>query len=294
MGIAFIRGVISAGAYEPDEIALVSGRVMARLCVIGSGAMGTAFAKGVISSGSYKPEDVTLADVDNKRLDMLAKELGVSTATDNKTAIEGAEVILLAVKPPIVSAVVAGISGKIKDSQLIVSIAAGVKLDEIEAELPRGIGVVRAMPNTPCQIGAGAIGFSRGKHCSNEQVELAKKIFDAVGISYEVPEKLLSAVTGLSGSGPAYVYVMIEALSDAGVRVGLPRDISTRLAAQTVMGAAKMVLDVGEHPARLKDQVTSPGGTTIAAIDALERAGFRSALIEAVKAAEKRSEELIY
>lgn len=255
--------------------------------------MGAAFAKGVISSGVLQPDQVTIADVDESRLQGLARDLRVKVATDNVSAVKDADVILLAVKPPLVAGVAGRLAEVLTSNQLVLSIAAGVSLDQIEAVLPEGIGVVRAMPNTPCQVGAGAIGFSLGKAVSKGQAVAAKRIFDAVGISYEVPEKLLSAVTGLSGSGPAYVYVMIEALSDAGVRVGLPRPIATRLAAQTLFGAAKMVLDEGQHPAALKDQVTSPGGTTIAGIDALERAGFRSALIEAVKAATKRSEELV-
>lgn len=265
---------------------------MAGLTIIGSGAMGSAFAKGVINSGAFKPEEVTLADVFASRLEKLARELGVKTTSDNKAAVSGADIILLALKPAIIGQVVKEIAGIVKQNQLIISIAAGVKLESVESAMPEGVGVIRVMPNTPCQIGAGAIGFCRGKAVNDSQVEAAKKVFDAVGISFEVPEKLLDAVTGLSGSGPAYVYVMIEALSDAGVRVGLPRDISLRLASQTVMGSAKMVLETGDHPARLKDQVTSPGGTTIAGVDELEKAGFRSALIEAVKAATKRSEEL--
>lgn len=265
---------------------------MARLSIIGGGAMGAAFAKGVVSSGNIKAGDVTVADLDESRLKKLAQELGVNTTTDNVSAVKSADVILLAIKPGIVPVVLDGIKGVLSTSQLLICIAAGVCLEAIESRLPEGVGVIRVMPNTPCQVGAGAIAFCPGKAATREHVEIAKGIFDAVGISYEVPEKLLNAVTGLSGSGPAYVYVMIEALSDAGVRVGLPRQIATRLAAQTVYGSAKMVLDEGRHPAALKDQVTSPGGTTIAGIDALEQAGFRSALIEAVKAATKRSEEL--
>lgn len=255
--------------------------------------MGAAFAKGVISSGVLEPDEIIVTDVDETRLQTLARGLRVMVATDNASAASGAEVVLLAVKPPLVLDVVRQLGEALTRNQLVISIAAGVSLDKIEGVLPDGVAVVRAMPNTPCQIGAGAIGFSAGKAVSKEQALEAKRIFDAVGISYEVPEKLLSAVTGLSGSGPAYVYLMIEALSDAGVRVGLPRPIALKLAAQTVFGAAKMVLEEGEHPAVLKDQVTSPGGTTIAGIDALERAGFRSALIEAVKASAQRSEELI-
>jgi pyrroline-5-carboxylate reductase len=265
---------------------------MAKLGIIGGGAMGAAFAKGVVSSGALKPREVIVADLDEPRLQMLARDLGVKITTDNAAAVSDAEIILLAVKPAIVPVVVESIAGIVSSAQLIISIAAGVSLEAIESRLPDGIGVIRSMPNTPCQIGAGAIGFSAGKSATPDQIMAAKKIFDAVGISVEVPEKLLSAVTGLSGSGPAYVYLMIEALSDAGVRVGLPRATALKLAAQTVYGAAKMVIDEDAHPAMLKDQVTSPGGTTIAALDALEKAGFRSALMEAVKAAAKRSEEL--
>ncbi|MCE5200045.1 MAG: pyrroline-5-carboxylate reductase [Armatimonadota bacterium] len=263
-----------------------------RLAVIGAGAMGSAFAKGVTAGGLFAPGEVTMVDVDVSRLECIAHELGVNTSSDSANAIKDADVILLAVKPGIVRDALGDIEAAVKPSQLIVSIAAGVKLEVLESSLPKGSAVVRAMPNTPCQISAGAVGFSRGRSVTDDQAAVAKRLFDAVGLSYEVPEKLLDAVTGLSGSGPAYVYVMIEALSDAGVRVGLPRDISTALSAQTVMGAARMVIEEGEHPAKLKDRVTSPGGTTIAGIDALERNGFRSSLIEAVKAATRRSEEL--
>lgn len=266
---------------------------MAKLGIIGGGAMGAAFTNGVVSSGVIGAGDVTVADFDQSKLDKLVKDLGVKVTTDNAIAARDADIILLAVKPAIVPVVLEGLASVVTSKQLIVSIAAGVSLEAIESRLPDGVGVIRAMPNTPCQIGVGAIGFCAGKAATREQIDAAKTIFDAVGISVEVPEKLISAVTGLSGSGPAYVYVMIEALSDAGVRVGLPRDTALKLAAQTVYGSAKMVLDDGRHPAALKDQVTSPGGTTIAAIDALEKAGFRSALIEAVKAATKRSEELV-
>jgi len=293
MGVSIARGAIAAGLYRPEEIAIVSGRAMAKLGIIGGGAMGAAFAKGVVSSGAIGPSEVTVADLDEARLEKLSREIGVKTTTDNLAAIREAEIILLAVKPGIVPEVVEGIANVVSGRQLVISIAAGVSLEAIESRLPDGIGVIRAMPNTPCQVGAGAIGFSPGKAATRDQVDAAKRIFDAVGISVEVPEKLLNAVTGLSGSGPAYVYVMIEALSDAGVRVGLPRGIALKLAAQTVYGAAKMVIEGGEHPAMLKDQVASPGGTTIAGLDALEKAGFRSALIEAVKAAAKRSEELV-
>lgn len=263
-----------------------------RLTVIGAGAMGTAFAGGVISAGLIKAQDVTMADIDKHMLAKASADLACAVSTDSVAAVRDAAVVMLAVKPAIVAVVLDQIGSVLHEGQLVISIAAGVKLEKIESGLTRHIGVVRAMPNTPCMIGSGAIGFSRGRAVSDEQAAAAKRIFDAVGISFEVPEKMLDAVTGLSGSGPAYVYVMIDAMSDAGVRVGLPRDVATKLAAQTVMGAARMAIESGEHPAKLKDQVTSPGGTTITALDVLEKAGFRSALIEAVKAATKRSEEL--
>ena len=263
-----------------------------KLAVIGAGAMGSAFAEGVIAAGLFQPGEITLADADASRLKDLSDRLGCPAALDNAAAARGAQTVLLAVKPATVTEVLGDIAGAVDDTQLIVSIAAGVRLQTIESCLPDNVAVIRAMPNTCCRIGAGATGFSCGESVTQEQAQAAKAIFDAVGISVQVPEQMLNAVTGLSGSGPAYVYLTIEALSDAGVRVGLPRDISLALASQTVLGAARMVLEENEHPACLKDQVTSPGGTTIAGLDALERAGFRSALIEAVKAATRRADEL--
>jgi len=262
-----------------------------RLAIIGAGAMGAAFAKGVIGARIVEPSEVMLADVDESKLDKCSA-LGCYVTTNNSEAAGYADVILLAVKPALVSTVLSEMAVAIGSHKLLVSIAAGVKIAAIEKQVGPDTPVIRAMPNTPCRIGCGAIGFSLGTSASSRHAAIAERLFGAVGLAVEVPERLLDAVTGLSGSGPAYVYVMIEALSDAGVRVGLPRDLSLKLAAQTVMGAAKMVLVEYEHPARLKDQVTSPGGTTIAGLDALERAGFRSAIIEAVKAATNRAEEL--
>lgn len=265
---------------------------LGKLAVVGSGAIGAAMAKGVIAAGLVEPGDVTMADVDRHRLDVCAETLLVKVNTDNAEAVRDADVILLAVKPNIIPLALSQICGAVKGGQLVVSIAAGVKLHVIESRLPDGTAVIRAMPNTPCMIGAGATAFCRGTHAREEHVAVGRKLFDSVGLSIEVQEKMLDAVTGLSGSGPAYVYIMIDALADAGVRVGLARDVAMKLGAQTVMGAARMVLESEEHPGQLKDRVTSPGGTTIAGIDALEKAGFRSAVIEAVKAATKRSEEL--
>ena len=265
---------------------------MPRLAIIGCGAMGSAFARGVIAAGVCQPGEITIADADAALLEQVTTDLGAAAAPDNATAVTGAEIVLLAVKPPQINDVLGQIAGVISPGQLIVSIAAGVRLETMESCLPDGVPIIRAMPNTPCRVRAGAVGFSCSDAVTQRQADAATSIFDAVGISFQLPEHLLNAVTGLSGSGPAYVYLMIEALSDAGVRVGLPRNVALDLASQTVLGAARMVIDEHEHPARLKDQVTSPGGTTIAGLDALERAGFRSALMEAVKAATKRADEL--
>ncbi len=262
------------------------------IAIIGVGAMGTAFATGLVNSGVVERDNLVLADVDEQKLNSLASELGARTAKSNAEAINGADVILVVVKAWLVAKVLSEIGPALRPDQIVIVIAAGVKLEAMRNALRRDAKLIRCMPNTPCRVGAGATGFARGPAVNDDDVRKAKTALDAVGLSLEVPEKLMDAVTGLSGSGPAYVYVMIDALSDAGVRVGLPRDVAVRLAAQTVMGAAKMVLDEGEHPSRLKDQVTTPGGTTIAGLDALEKAGFRSALIEAVKAATKRAEEL--
>ena len=264
---------------------------MARLGIIGGGAMGAAFAQGVICSGTFQPAEIVVADIDDSRLQNLARDLKVITTNDAVEAVSKTEVVLLAVKPSVIASVVEA-AAQVASHKLIISIAAGVSLQAIESRLPDNAGVIRAMPNTPCRIGAGAVGFCIGASVTKQQIDAAKSIFDSVGTSVEVPESMLDAVTALSGSGPAYVFLLIEALSDAGVRVGLTRDAALKLAAQTVYGSARMVIEEGVHPAMLKDQVTSPGGTTIAGLDALEKAGFRSAIIEAVKAAARRSKDL--
>ena len=266
--------------------------VKIKLAVIGGGAMGSAIVNGAASSGTVKPENIIVADIDTEKLRRVSEKAGVNTTGSNTEAVEDANVVLIALKPGFVRSVLDEIAESINPDALVISIAAGVPLEKLEAHLRDGQAVVRAMPNTPCQVGAGAVAFARGGSATDEHARVAKVLFDSLGVSFEVPERLLDAVTGLSGSGPAYVFIMIEALSDAGVRVGLPRAVSLKLAAQTVYGSAKMLLDTNGHPACLKDAVTSPGGTTIAGVDELEKGGFRSAVIEAVKAAAKRSEEL--
>ncbi|MEX0716428.1 MAG: pyrroline-5-carboxylate reductase, partial [Planctomycetaceae bacterium] len=203
-----------------------------------------------------------------------------------------ADVIVLAVKPQHMAEALSQLAGHLHETQLVVSIAAGVPIATIAQSLGENVRIVRVMPNTPALVGAGASAFALGGAATADDAELAERLFATVGIAVRVPEDLLDAVTGLSGSGPAYVYQAIEALSDGGVRVGLPRDVATKLAAQTVLGAARMVLDTGEHPAALKDAVTSPGGTTIAGLHALEQGGLRKCLIDAVVAATARSREL--
>jgi pyrroline-5-carboxylate reductase len=200
--------------------------------------------------------------------------------------------LILATKPDQVAAALAEIAGAIGPSHLLISIAAGVPLAKLESALPPGTRVIRVMPNTPALVGAGAAGFALGKNATAADGELAQKLLSAVGLAVPVKESLLDAVTGLSGSGPAYVYQFIEALSDGGVAAGLPRDVATRLAAQTVLGSAKMVLETRQHPGVLKDQVTSPGGTTIEGVHELEKGAFRATVINAVRAATEKSKKL--
>jgi pyrroline-5-carboxylate reductase len=261
-----------------------------RIAFIGGGAMGEALAGGLLAAGSA-PQSISMADVDPARRKHLEETLSVATAPDGADLARQADVVVLAVKPGVVPSVLAGLGDP--GDPLWISIAAGVTLQILEQGLPEGARVVRAMPNTPALVGAGATAFCANARASREDREMARALFDGVGISWEAPdEALLDAVTGLSGSGPAYVFVFLEALGDAGVRMGLPRDAAYRLAFQTVYGAAKLARDTGQHPAQLKDQVTSPGGTTIAGLERLEARGLRAAVYEAVAAATRRSREL--
>lgn len=264
---------------------------MRRLAIIGAGAMGQALARGLIAAGVYAPTEIAVADIDKERLAAFAEETGVQ-ASGNVESASRSGVVIIAVKPPAVPAVIEEIAGYIGPGQMVISIAAGVTVQQVGAKLKSGVPVIRAMPNTPCLVGAGAVALCRGKYADDTHVERTETIFGAVGKVIEVPEKLMDAVTGLSGSGPAYIYTAIEALSDAGVLAGLPRNQAGMLAAQTVFGAAKMVIETGKHPAELREAVTSPGGTTIAGLAALERAAFRAALLDAVEAATARSKEL--
>jgi len=258
---------------------------------IGCGMMASALMDGLIAKHVVADaSSIACSDIYQPSLDAAQKK-GVKTTTSNQEVCSLAtDVVLLAVKPFVVEEACADVI-KVPSNALIISIAAGVTLETLQKRLP-GRRVVRVMPNTPCVVGEAAAGYAMGVLCVDSDRGLVQKIFGSVGIAKEIKEILLNAVTGLSGSGPAYVYEFIEALADGGVRSGLPREVALQLAAQTVKGAAEMVLQTGIHPGQLKDNVCSPGGTTIAGVDALERGGFRAAAINAVKAATKRSMQL--
>ena len=263
-----------------------------RLAVIGAGNMAEALVRGVLRAGLAAPEAIATSDVAPDRLRLFREQFGVATDTDNAAIAAKADLVLLAVKPQVMGQVLQGLAPAV-EGQLLISIAAGVPTHYIEARFsPRPVRVVRVMPNTPALVLEGASALCAGAHATAEDLATARAIFEAVGRAVVLEEGALDAVTGLSGSGPAYVFVIIEALADAGVRVGLSRDVAQLLAAQTVLGSARMVLETGKHPAALKDMVTSPGGTTIAGLHALESGALRAALLDAVQAATERSQEL--
>ena len=259
---------------------------------LGAGKMGTALAKGFINAGLVSAARIIASDPVEAARAAFAKETGAKAAASNAEVVKFAGIILLAVKPDQVAGVLGEIRGHFTKNHLLISIAAGVTLAKLEAGLESGARVIRVMPNTPALVGAGASAYALGKSARPEDGALAQKLFSAVGLALPVKEPLLDAVTGLSGSGPAYVFLMIEGLSDGGVAAGLPRDVATKLAAQTVLGSAKMVLETGQHPGALKDMVTSPGGTTIEGLHELEKARVRGSFISAVRAATEKSKKL--
>lgn len=262
-----------------------------RIGFIGAGQMARALASGFVRQGIVSETDVVAADcMKEARQQFVAAIPGATAIGENSAILQQAEIIVLAVKPQHVESVFSQV-GLLPPDRLGISIVAGLTLERISAGF-QSERVVRVMPNTPCLIGMGACGYCLGDAVTEEDAETVRRLLDAVGISCQVAEPLMDVVTGLSGSGPAFVYQFIEALSDGAVRMGMPRETALRLAAQTVSGAAQMVLLTGSHPAVLKDQVTSPAGTTIAGIDALEQGGFRGTVISAVRAATDRSREL--
>ena len=278
-----------------------------KLGFIGGGKMAAALIKGVLKSGLCAPADITVSDVHAPSAEKLRADTGVTVAASNAELVGASDAIVLAVKPGDALAAIQGVTTQQMESsmrwawqsgsagnggKLLISIVAGLSIATLEKAAGEKLRIIRVMPNTPALVLAGASAFATGTQATEEDAEIAQKIFGGVGIAVRVKESLLDAVTGLSGSGPAYVYTVIEALADGGVLMGLPRDLALQLAAKTVAGAAEMVLQTGLHPAVLRDQVASPGGTTIAGIEALEAGGLRAALIAAVRAATERSAAL--
>jgi pyrroline-5-carboxylate reductase len=259
---------------------------------LGAGNMAEAMIRGLVRGGHVPADRILASGPRAERRQELAGHYGIHVVSSNVDLARRVDVLVLSVKPQILPKVLREISGDIRHDTLVVSVAAGVATQSIEDLLPPGMRVVRSMPNTPALVGAGATAISAGRAATEADLALSRFVFDAVGMTVELDESQLDAVTGLSGSGPAYIFLILEALADAGVKVGLSRRNAQRLAAQTVMGSAKLLLETDEHPGRLKDMVTSPGGTAIAGLHTLEEGGLRTTLINAVETATKRSREL--
>ena len=259
---------------------------------LGAGKMAAALAKGFVKGGLVKPGQILASDPAEAARTAFVRETGARATAANAEAVKFGRVIVLAVKPGCVKELLAEVREQITPGHLVISIAAGVTLGQLEGNLGQGARVIRAMPNTPALLGASASAFARGRAATAEDAVLTQRLLAAVGLVFELKEPLLDAVTGLSGSGPAYIYAVIEALSDGGVAAGLPREVATKLAAQTALGGARMVLETGLHPGALKDMVTSPGGTTIEGLHELEKGGLRGVLISAVRAAAEKAGKL--
>ena len=259
---------------------------------LGAGRMATALAQGFVKAGIVRPGQIFASDVIPAARKNFGAATGARICVSNEDVLQAASVLFLAVKPQQAAEVLAEMHPHFTPRHLLISIAAGLTLGKMESALPAKARVIRVMPNTPALVGASASGFACGKSATASDAKLAERLLTAVGIAAQVKEAQLDAVTGLSGSGPAYVYQFIEALSDGGVASGLPRDLATKLAAQTVLGAAQMVLETGEHPGALKDAVTSPGGTTIEGIHELEKGKLRGTVMNAVRAATEKSRKL--
>jgi pyrroline-5-carboxylate reductase len=263
-----------------------------QLAFIGGGNMAEALLRGIIAANRVPPEAILATDVREERRAHLRTTYGIAVSSDNAAAARQAETVLLAVKPQIMDRALADLKDAVGEAQLLISIAAGISTASIADRFLHPVRVVRVMPNTPALALEGMSALARGRHATPQDLDTARRLFEAVGKAVVVDEALMDAVTGLSGSGPAYVFLIVEALADGGVKMGLPRDVALALAAQTVKGAAQLVLDTGKHPGELKDMVASPGGTTIAGLHALEQGAVRAALVNAVEAATRRSQEL--
>jgi pyrroline-5-carboxylate reductase len=263
-----------------------------RFAFIGGGNMAEAMIKGLLSGLGVTPQQIMATDVVPERRIYMQTTYGITASADNKHAVQESTVVILAVKPQIMPTILEEIAPVVNGEKLVISIAAGITLQTLQRALGDSRRVVRVMPNTPALVLAGAAGISPGKAATAQDVVLVERIFNAVGRAIVVSDEMMDVVTGLSGSGPAFIFALIEGLSDGGVLMGLSRQTATLLAAQTVLGAAQMVLETGRHPGELKDMVTSPAGTTIAGMHALERGGLRGLMMEAVRRATERSEAL--
>ena len=263
-----------------------------KIVIIGGGKMGSIIAQGLIAHKIISSKNIIVTDIDAARREFLRSSMKLQVSHNNEKAIKGADIIILAVKPQNMAATLMEISSAISKSKVVISIAAGITTNFIEKSLTKGARVVRVMPNTPALIGEGAAAVAKGSCAKSADVKLTRAIFNAVGISVEIEEKLMDAVTGLSGSGPAYFFLIIEALIDAGLKTGLSRDLTAQLAAQTMLGAARLCLQSDKQPAQLREMVTSPGGTTAAGLKVMEEGNIRALIVAAVEAATKRSREL--
>lgn len=270
----------------------MNGGELGRLAVIGGGALGLSMVRGLLEARVFGPDEITVADPDPARRAAAAEIPGLSVFSDNREAAGQADTVLLAVKPNVVLGVLAEIASVLSRDKLVISVAAGVELEMLEAVVPQGTPVIRAMPNIANQVRESATAISAGRWAGASQIAVAEAIFRAVGRVVRLPEALLHAVTGLSGSGPAYALLVLEALADGGVTAGLPRQVAEELAAQTLLGAARLVLETGQPPAVLRTMVMSPAGTTAAGLQVLESRGVRGAVWEAVTQAARRSQEL--
>jgi len=265
-----------------------------KLAVLGAGKLGGILLRAYLKQGLFKAKNVTATVKHGEKALALTKELGVSVSSDNRRAVKDADIVLLGLKPQVMAEVLNEIAPEIGAKAVVISVAASVPTSYLEQHLGERAAVVRAMPNTPAAVGCGMTGICRGAHAGAEHLEIARAMFEAVGRTVVVDEKNMDAVTGLSASGPAFAYIILESLAEAGVKVGLPRDVATLLAAQTMKGSASVVLETGDHPALLKDAVTTPAGCTIDGIMELEEGKLRVTLIKAVVKATSRAGELLF
>jgi len=263
-----------------------------KIGIIGTGNMGESLISGLIFARSSVPENIICSDIRKEKLKSVRDAYGVVTTTNNIDVVKASEIVIYAIKPQNMASILNETASHLDMSKVIISIAAGVPLAAIESCLNKDLRLIRVMPNIAASVKEGAAAIAAGKHTSKEDLKLAKAIFDSVGKSIIIEEELMDAITGLSGNGPAYIFLVVDALADAGVKMGLSREDALLLSAQTVLGAAKLLLETNEHPGKLKDKVTSPGGTAIAALHTIEEGGLRTTLINAVEVGTKRSKEL--